>query len=911
MTKKSPFPTDYTGVDLYFDDEWNNITPDADQVGFNVEHSSEKVSTMDFRLTNSDGKYSPRNPTSPLYGKVGKNVPVRSWVELGAPWLELPGGRATTPDVAALDIVGDIDIRWFGYRDNWDTAADLISKWLTTGNQRSWLVRAEGATSLENAITFFWTTDGSGSTVNTANSTIGIPAYAGKIALRVTLDVNNGAGGHTVNFSYSDSLSGTWWPLGEPVIGSGTTSIFNSSAALTVGKEPTSVAGSPSQRVYGWEVRNPDAAMPGLVVVSSRTTSALTIGATSFIDDQGRTWTITNGSITNRHILGVCEGAEWPVTWNRKGAPSVMTNVGAAGVRRRLGQGEEALRSVFYRTISATPDGMIGYWPMEDGSDATAFGPAVGSKPAAMGSEVNPASYANFRGSDPLPTLGGSRIRAEVDSAPDTGDIQVRWVQWTPNEALPTSTVVLCRVEFTGGTVGHVDVEMRDSDSAIGVFGYDHDGTQMSGSTFFTFTSIKGTSQRLSLELEQDGADLDFRFVKLAPGDTSASSGSGTFTFPHDIGRVRQIILNPNYRDLPNMAVGHLTVENVITSIFDVSSQPLVGFDGEQASARLGRLAVENKAVVYVRGRSRGTTQMGSQRSATLLNLLAESAEADAGIIHDASDGIAIRYRSLSSMYRQPPLVIPYTDNKVIPFEPVDDDALTRNRVTVSRPNGTAFTAEATEGPLSILPPPNGVGVYDESVTRNLFNDTLTERTAWWRLHIGTWDEERYPNLGVDLANPAFLNDPNMLRDLLSLTIGDHVVISDPPSWRPPEDVDVIITGIRYEVTPLHLRILWTCVPGRPYNVAMWNAGDRYSGQGTVTSGSLTTTATSIALTCPSGTSWTHTDGNYDILIDGERMTVTNVVGNTMTVARSVNGVVKTHTAGAVVELAQPAFYAR
>src|SRR3546814_1935904 len=33
-------------------------------------------------------------------------------------------------------------------------------------------------------------------------------------------------------------------------------SIFNSTAALTLGKEPTSVAGTPPQRVYGWSLRN-------------------------------------------------------------------------------------------------------------------------------------------------------------------------------------------------------------------------------------------------------------------------------------------------------------------------------------------------------------------------------------------------------------------------------------------------------------------------------------------------------------------------------------------------------------------------------------------------------------------------------------------------------------------------------
>lgn len=900
----SPFPAGFLGVDLYYGNAWQPIDDDLDQSGVSISHGARSeggtadVASLAFAVTNSDGKYSPRNPTSPLYGHVGRNTPARARADLGAPWLDLEaaGARATTPDAAALDITGDIDIRWWGRRDAWNFAADLISKYSATGNQRSWIWRMEP----DGLMTLFWSADGTA--LLEARSVVSMPPWPGEVALRVTLDVNNGAGGRTARFYYAPTgLNGPWTQLGPDVVATGTTSIFNSTAPLTVGKEPTSSAGSPPQRVYGWQVRNGIAG----TISSGRTVSDLTVGATSFTDGQGATWTVTGGSVSNTHVLAVCEVAEWPVDWNTKGAPSVMTEVQASGVTRRLGQGAPAVDSVLYRTLSGI-DGLVGYWPLEDGSDASEFGAAVGSRTAAMGSEVTPAAYVAFPGSAPIPTLGNSRIRAELDGHTSTGDVQVRWVQWTPAAGVPAE-VILARVEFVGGTVGRVELKM-DNVGALGIFGYDHDGTQMGGSQYVAF-AIENTHQRLSLELEQNGANLDWAIRRLAPGDSIGSSFQGAFTFPHTIGRMQRVILNAGYDDMGDVAMGHVTVETAITSIYDVSAGPLVGYTGERALSRIGRLTRENGVPLTPHGW--GSAEMGEQQEETLLDLLAEAAEADGGILYDDPRALALRYRVMRTLGSQPGVTIPYTDNLVIPFETTDDDGLTRNRVTVSRPNGSRITREVTEGPMSLQVPPVGVGLYDETLTRNLETDDLVGRTAAWRVHVGTWDESRYPTLGVDLAHPTFLADPVLTRQLLDLAPGDRLVITDPPPWLPPRSVDVLVMGVQITVTPLNFRLRWTCVPARPYRVGYWNSGHRYSGEGTALTSGVTATATTLPLTVPAGITWTHADGDYDITVGGEVMTVTNVVGSTMTVTRSVNGVVKVHSAGTAVGLADPSFFSR
>jgi hypothetical protein len=920
VQRKSPFPTGFLGVELFYDGAWQSVDADHDQSGVSVLHGirseggTADASELSFLVSNSDGTYSPRNPVSPLYDVAGRNTPARAHVSLGAPWLDLEtaGACATTPHHADLAITGDIDIRWWGERDSWRVAADLPSKWLTTGNQRSWLLRAEA----NGTLTLFWSTDGTA--VLEARSTAALPAWAGRIAIRVTLDVDNGAGGHTTKFEYASALSlaaapdtSSWTQLGELVEDdAGTTSIFNAtSASFTIGKESTSAAGTPPQRVHGWSVR------AGITGAQTTATEAImsdeTAGATSFADTTGKTFTVTDGTVSNTHTLGMCEVSEWPLEWNRKGAPSVMTTIGAAGVSRRLGQGAEAVESVLYRAISATAEDadIRAYWPMEDGTDSTVFGAAIGSRAATRGVNVQPAAYADFPGSAPLPTLGTSSTRGHVDAHTSTGEVQARFVGFIPSAGVAAESTLL-QLIFVGGTIERVELKIR-ADGDTGVFGYDFDGNQLAGSTFVSSTSIEGTNQRFSLEVNQDGADVFWRKSTLEPGQSSGATFGQDFTDPQTLGRVQQARFNPGLVDFGSAAVGHLSVGLAITSLFDgVEGDILNGHTGEDAGVRIARLVSENGSADFtVRGRD--AIAMGEQQEETLSDLLAEAAAADGGILHDDPRDLGFRYRTLHSLGSQPAVTIPYTDNFVIPFDTTDDDALTRNHVTVQRPAGTRLTHELTDGAMSRQAPPAGVGLYAESLTLNVETDDLADRMAAWRLHIGTWDEGRYPTLGVDLAHPDLLADPLLTRDLLSLTIGDRLVITDPPAWLPPRDIDVIIQGIAVDVTPLHVRLRWTCVPARPHRIAYWNAGHRWSAAGTVLAAGVTSSATSLSLTVPGNGSWTHADGDYDIIVGGELMTVTNVAGDTMTVTRSVNGVVKAHDAGAAVALADPSYYAR
>lgn len=848
VQRKSPFPTGFLGVDLSYSGVWNPVLSDTEQAGVTVSHGTRSeggtpdVSSLSFAVKNGDGRYSPRNPNSPLYGLIGRNTPARATLALGANWLNIKAASnssAHTPDVAALDITGDIDIRWHGYQASWNLAGDLMSKYDTSGNQRSWILRCEA----DGTLTLFWSVTGS-STLREARSTVAIPAWAGEIALRVTLDVDNGAGGCTARFYYSNDLDGTWTQLGPDIVQATTTSIFNSTAQFRLGKAPTSSANWPAQRVYGWELR---AGVGGAIRSSGRGVNLVQTGST-FTDAQGLVWTLANSEITNRHTIAVGEVAEWPVEWNRKGPSSVLTQVQASGATRRLGQGHQPIQSPIYRSItSSATDDLKAYWPMEEPEGSTAFGSFKSAPPGRWTGDPQLASSSAFGGSRPIPVLGTGELSFSVPSYVDTNVVQVRFLVHAPSSGW--SANALCHVRFekfglhtvslyTGGTVGTMRFLGRDQDGGT-VF-----------DTGYLDWDLEDKPARASIRLTQNGTATDWRvsldFTTGAGLELTGSVASTSF------GRCTAVLFNWLSGDM-NVAVGHLTVQAASTSPNDIPTTVLNGYLGEGAQSRQARLAAEQSVTLIGRGHTSRAIPMGAQPAATFLDAVREAAAAEGGILHDDMASVALHRRALHAMGSQPPVVIPYTDNRVIPFTPVDDDGLTRNRITVSSAYATSATAEQATGSMSIAPPPLGVGLYDDELSLNLGADIEVQRRADWELHVGTWDEGRYPTMGVDLANPYFLANPELTRKLLALEPGDHLVVEDPPSWLPPRSVDVLVMGIQMVVTPLSVKLTWTCVPARPYHYGYFNhAEHRYSGEGTVTAGALTSAPTQ-ALVLPGG----------------------------------------------------------
>lgn len=214
----------------------------------------------------------------------------------GTKFLSLPGttgNYASTPDVASLDVTGDIELVMRLSLDDWTPSPSnkySFSKRAAGTNQRSWLV--EHVTT--GAVRLYWSADG----INdlTALSTANLSALANGqvIWLKITLDVDNGASGNDVKFWWATDQATeptSWTQLGATVTTAGVTSIFNSTARLQIGgweDGGTDFGG----KFYRAIVRN---GIGGTAVFDANFTSQ-TIGTTSFTESTGKLVTI-NGSV--------------------------------------------------------------------------------------------------------------------------------------------------------------------------------------------------------------------------------------------------------------------------------------------------------------------------------------------------------------------------------------------------------------------------------------------------------------------------------------------------------------------------------------------------------------------------------------------------------------------------------------
>jgi hypothetical protein len=808
-------------IELFVSGAWTDITADVYtrdgiHIGRGRSDYGQRIDpgACTLTLNNRSGTYSPRNPLSPYYGLIGRNTPLRVSVLAGPMALDVPEGafaRATTPDDASLDITGDIDVRADmtpnGWAGEWDNSAwEVMGKYDSSINQRSWrlLVSSSGYLILG------WST--TGSDFISAQSTRPVPFGPGRRgAVRATLDVNNGAGGYTVTYYTASTLTGTWEQLGDAVVTTaGTTSIFNSTAALEVGDIASVGFHYLARRYHAAEIRSGI----GGTVVANPDFTAQAAGAASFSDAAGRTWTVTGAEINNRRTRFVGEVSEWPARWDVSGN-DVYVPIEAAGILRRLGQGAKPLDSTLRRRVpSYTP---LAYWPMEEGAAATsASSPVEGVNPLKL-TQVDWASADSLASSNALPVLASSsgslpqmlgRIPAPA-TAPTNWSVHYIYRLDNANTTLRTFMRVL-----STGTVAEWYIQQRNNLSRI--IGLDSDGATVFSQDIATGTNLYSDWIWVRLTATQNGGNVDWGIAWFNIGGTSGSFGT---SFAGTVGRPTGVSSPPDgySADLDGMALGHIgAFPDALTAAY---SGAIDAWAGEIAGDRMSRLATEESLPFPPSGDTSEQERVGPQRPDTVLNLFQDAADADGGILYEQRVATGLAYRDRISLYsQQPALELDYTSPGHVapPLEPVDDDQQVRNDITVQRDGGSSARTVLEDGPLSTQAPPDGVGVYDEAVTLNLYDDNQPTQHAGWRLHLGTWDEARYPVVRLDLAAA-----PDLIDAATALDSGDRITIAGLPAWLPPGPADLLVQGYRETIGhPIDWDLTLNCVPYGPYNVA-------------------------------------------------------------------------------------------
>ena len=809
-------------VDLKVDGVWQDVTPDVltrDLLTITRGRPDEGARTDPgkCKLTFNNGlsrvnpavsgRYSTGNPLSDLFGKIGRNTPVRVHLPAPAAHLELdgnPAGNVATPHVTALNITGDLDVRVEVDADMTDTARaqTLIGKWGESAPERSWLLRY-----FDGNLTFFWLDAAAVS----HSVFVGVQLIGGS-ALRVTLDVDNAAGGHTVRFWEADSIDGTWRQLFGDITVAGTTSVQSTTSPLVIG--PADSTTTPVRVPFtGNATRFQVRSGIGGTLVADADFRPLADAATGFTDSAGRVWTV-NGTAKIRKRADRFNGeiSSWPPRWDVSGKDRWVP-VDAAGVLRRYGQGSAVLQSSLRRRIPSFAP--LAYWPMEEGASATqASSPIDGVQPLTL----TPARWAatdTLTSSGPLPQLAATTSQPEMRGrVPAPATTLTAWhVQWIYFiTAGPASRRTFMRVLSTGSIAEWLIQSGTDGTTLLG---RDADGSTVVTHSIATGLDLFGQWVHVRFAVTQNGGNIDYSITWTDIGGDAgqfASSTTGTVGRPTAVASPASGFSS----DLDGMAIGHISVWP--TSSTAAYTNAITAWQGEPAGQRMLRLALEEKLPLTVRGAIAEQERMGAQDRTALLDLIGQGADSDGGILTEHRARPALRYRSRATLYnQQPALTLNYAAGGEVapPLEPLTDDADVVNDVTVTRIDGSSGRAVLEEGPLSVLAPPDGIGTgYDTSVQLSLNSDAQTEPIAYWRLHLGTVDAPRYPVVRVNLAAA-----PHLIDTVLGVDQGDLIRITNPPAWLPPGDVDLIVQGYTESFDQYAWDIAFTCTPAAPWAV--------------------------------------------------------------------------------------------
>lgn len=893
--------------------------------------------TSIFTIDNRGGQFSNRNPNSPYFGLLPLNTQIRHRAGDGdnylfIPWNDQIGFNGSgSADKASFDIVGDTEVRIDCWPHSWRPPAApgalfgstvvLASKWTSSSANRSWVLYL-----LSNGcLGFSWSTDGTA--ILTATSPVSVPVASQRLSVKVTMDVDNGAAGNTVTFSTASTINGTYTVLGSPVVTGGITSIFSSTANLYVG---IASGGNPEiftngftfgGRVYELQLRN---GIGGALVANPIYGSAA-LGATIFVDSLGNNWTqLFKSRIISDRMRYVGELSS-PVVQSDLTHKDVSVSVSSAGLMERLSTTGQTLGSAMTRQFSTLTSS--GYWPLEDGATSqTSSSPIVGVAPAVLYSVTMDAT-SDMKGTSSAASFGDSTTGSQIIFTPKrvTATPSLFLMFYVKCNAVPAAAKVMGSFYATG-TVRRVDVSLSTAGWTFDFIA--SDSTSLASTTIGFGTNLSPITRTMGLNIlmTESAGTISWYVRWLGFGDTGFI-GIGPTNFAGTTGIWTQArITAKNATEFQGMTVSHVFLSSADVGF--VSSDVLnavSAYNGELAGYRIDRLGREQNVATEIIGQWNRTAKMGYQTNNTFINLVQECADVDRGILGESRSMNAITYRCAMDIETRRDLTLDYSASHLSEFPlPSPDSTGFANDITMVRTNGSSARKQiATAGyhQVSIQDPPLGSGAVQGGSTVPAYLDSQMPDIASWKAHVASWDEDRFPNVKVSLHRSEV--GTTLAEQVRAIDMGDTATLAHMPSFMPPDDVQLLIQGtvetLRYRLWD----ITFNTTQGGPYRTGRYDQADlaglaRYTTNGSTVSTAVNTVVTTLILAYSTvGDNWTTTPGSYpfDIMIEGERITLTTAPAGTASpqtftgVTRSVNGIIKAHGVGAVVELFDTCYY--
>lgn len=909
------------GVDLFYSAGWHNITGTDDVYtrdpiqttrGRGNEFSRVVASNLTTTIENRDALYSPRNPSSALYGLIGRNTPIRAWVRLARDTFTRTeasgwGTSETQPYGTALI--------WASFASGGSTTASSVN-----GTQGIHSVTSTGAYCAQwTSAALIYTDVTVAVTVSLADSNItgGTIEPAGILLRQTTITdyymcrVSIGTDESVTATIYS-VVAGVETSLGSTVV-AGLTHTASQSLRVIAQVEGENIR----MKVY-----NAAAAEPGTWAVSVQSSVWKGPGGVGIRSGVGAGNTNTKPIIftyDNLDVLSMRAHAEvqsWSPRWNTKGNDGWVP-VDAYGVMRRYGEGgaEQVIQSALYRALVVAADVLpVAYWPLEEGKDAskplawngtgTSF---VNYAPAYQPGAAGPTDANSLYGITPLPIAGVNSVLFATGVAlvvPDhsaTGtEIVTLHVRWKPFENPKTmdgavTANVSHRVEFknSSGTNIIFGFQLRllsspfSSDNVL-VAMYNPSYVTVGTNLISSVQIDDGAWHEIQVRFHQNGGSVDVElFVDGVSRDTSTVATS-------TLGFIKRIALGVDGSYTDALFAG--TLEEAPFEVSSVSVHtdnsvgqfyiPMTGHVGETAGRRIERLSGEEGLEFIAVGDLDDSELCGEQRLLTVLDLMHQAAEADIGILYEPRGVLGIGYRTHKSLYNQTAtLALTYgaAGELAPPLFPVDDLSFVVNDVTAERVNGGVAISVEETGPLSVLAPPIGVGRYPRRPKFNVQSDDQLQSLADWTRHIGTWDELRYTAVPLDLTAMDLESKAALIAAAAALDIGDRLTIASPPGWVPPDTISQIAQSFTETIDSHLWKITANAVtPETPWQVGVLDSttNGKLDCRASTLNVGVTTAETTAYVAVNDSCLWSTTGEPYDWRLDAERVTVTNMATN-------------------------------
>ncbi len=888
-------------VEATIDGSWVDITADTDDddgggrvsgtKGVTLKHGRSigaqraNSRTADFDVFNRDGKYASRNPRSPYWGMLGLNTPCRVTALPYESYLALHSAddfnvSAYAADSATLDITGDLEFRidFEPEQPGATYAYTTVGKWWIDGNQMSWLFILHFGRPM-----LWWSPDGTFGNARMLFVNTSVPE--GRISMKIQLDVNNGAGGVSLTAYTATSIDGTYTQLGSTATAATTTSLFNSTARLTFAADHNGTVGiqyPSSEKFQGkiYEFRLYAGINGALQATADFSNSQ---PGTTSVSDGTTTWTIASpGYIASDKIRFYGYIPKWPVV----SADSVnrYSSITAHGLFNVLNQGALELQSPMYRFYS-TVSSLIGYWPGEDGSDATRMSASDTRTRPATTTDVTFSGQGDLPGSKNLPTIGEtSKIQGRFRSYSGTGSWAFTFCVYlssTPAVDIPIVYITThngMTVKFQVGTTTYL--------TQI----YDATGTLLSTqNTLYGTGAEPGQWLAFVFEFTQSGGNivwaLNWRGVT---ENISYAHGS---TFAGTLGQLTgwTVPAVPAGTGVSTVSVGQIAGDSTVDVFLESAHiRSFRGYVGETDIERLERLCGEEGINIIIKGGADDGVEMGKQDIKTLMGLFDDCAAAGRGVLMETRFSDALMYvtrRELQHYYTRD---IDRTDGSLLEAE-IDGDIEPVNYVTVARDDGGSSTAVTTTGPRAVAT----IGTFADPQSLNLYTDDQTRDAAEWIRHLGSWDEDRWFGLQFELAKPVIRDDVTLLDTMYGFDLLKGIRLINPPDYLTVRESECLIDEYIEVLKRASHYITFNTSPARPYAVAQWRDARVLVGSSeTKVSTAINDSSTSLVVKSASPYTVWEFSSNFYISVDNdkEKMLVTGISGTsspwTFTVTR-------------------------